>query len=192
MLVMKRPILMVFFVLLIYKAHTQNIVKGVVVDSETENPIEHVNIRLIKTAYVTKTVTNGAFIIVSDNDGNYILEITYQGYETEKFHISFTGRPIDLGTLFFYKNKMKQIDLSNLTLSDDELTNDTSASDNISGLLQASKDVYLRTAAYEFSAAFFKVKGLGSENGALLINGVEFNKISMENHNGATGEDSMI
>ncbi len=174
---MKRAILMVFFACILYNTHAQNIVTGIIVDSETENPIENVKIRFLKTVYLVKTSTDGAFIIACDTDGNYILEITNKGYETEKFPISFAGRPINLGTLFMFKNKTKQINLSVLSLTEDELHTDTGASDNISGLLQASKDVYLRAAAYEFSASFFRVKGLGSENGSLLINGVELNKI---------------
>ena len=174
---MKRTILMVFFAFLIYETHAQNIVTGVVVDSETEYPVENVKIRLLKTGYVAETRIDGAFIITCGTAGNYILEITNHGYESEKFPIYFEGNPIDLGTLFLYKNKTKQINLSVLSLTEDELHADTSASDNISGLLQASKDVYLKTAAYDFSASFFRVKGLGSKNGSLLINGVEMNKI---------------
>ena len=51
------------------------------------------------------------------------------------------------------------VDLFSISLSDDELNDDTSASDNISGLLNSSMDVFYRTAAYEFSSSFFKVRG---------------------------------
>ena len=64
-----------------------------------------------------------------------------------------------------------------ISLSDDELSDDTSGSDNISGLLQSSKDVFFRTAAYEFSSSFFKVRGLDSDNGIVHINGIEMNKL---------------
>ena len=43
--------------------------------------------------------------------------------------------------------------------------------------MQASKDIYLRTAAFEFSSSFFRIKGLDSGNGKVLINGIEMNKI---------------
>jgi hypothetical protein len=174
---MKRTILMVFFAFLCYGITAQNIVKGVVVDSESEKPIEHVEVRLKSKLIGTKTTFNGLFILKNSTNGKYILELKFQGYETQNFSIQFTGNMIDLGTLLFYKNRTKNIDLSVITLSDDELNDDTTSSDNISGLLQASKDIYLRTAAYEFSASFFRVKGLGSENGSILINGIEFNKI---------------
>ena len=68
-------------------------------------------------------------------------------------------------------------DLFSISLSDDELNDDTSGSDNISGLLNSSMDVFYRTAAYEFSPSFFKVRGLDSENANVLINGINMNKM---------------
>ena len=50
------------------------------------------------------------------------------------------------------------VDLFSISLSDDELNDDTSASDNISGLLNSSMDVFYRTAAYEFSSSFLKLE----------------------------------
>ena len=69
------------------------------------------------------------------------------------------------------------VDLFSISLSDDELNDDTSASDNISGLLNSSMDVFYRTAAYEFSSSFFKVRGLDSDNAIVHINGVKMNKL---------------
>ena len=69
------------------------------------------------------------------------------------------------------------VDLFSISLSDDELNDDTSAADNISGLLNSSMDVFYRTAAYEFSSSFFKVRGLDSDNAILQINGVKMNKL---------------
>jgi len=168
---------MVFFAFLCYGITAQNIVKGVVVDSNSEKPIEHVEVKLTLIIKQEKTTSNGGFILKNIANGTYILKLKFEGYETQKFSLQFTGKTIDLGTILFYKNSTKNIDLSIITLSDDELNDETTSSDNISGLLQASKDIYLRTAAYEFSASFFRVKGLGSENGSILINGIEFNKI---------------
>ena len=68
-------------------------------------------------------------------------------------------------------------DLSIIILTDDELNEDVSSADNISGLLQSSMDIFLRTAAFEFSSSFFKVKGFDSRNAKILINGIEMNKI---------------
>ena len=69
------------------------------------------------------------------------------------------------------------VDFFSISLSDDELNDDTSASDNISGLLNSSMDVFYRTAAYEFSSSFFKVRGLDSDNAIVHINGIKMNKL---------------
>ena len=68
-------------------------------------------------------------------------------------------------------------DLFTITLSDDELNDDTSGADNISGLLSSSQDVFQRAAAFEFSSSFFRVRGLNSDNGNVLMNGIEMNKV---------------
>ena len=69
------------------------------------------------------------------------------------------------------------VDLFSISLSDDELSDDTSAADNISGLLNSSMDIFYRTAAYEFSSSFFKVRGLDSDNAIVHINGIKMNKL---------------
>ena len=106
-----------------------------------------------------------------------MIQISYPEYETQNFPVELNGKTIDLGTILLYKDFTEEEDLSTVTLSDDELNDDTIAADNISGLLQASRDIYLRTAAFEFSSSFFRIRGLDSENGKVLINGIEMNKL---------------
>jgi hypothetical protein len=67
--------------------------------------------------------------------------------------------------------------LFTITLSDDELNDDTSGADNISGLLSASQDIFQRAAAFEFSPSFFRLRGLNTDNGTVLMNGIEMNKL---------------
>ena len=67
--------------------------------------------------------------------------------------------------------------LSVINLSDDQFSDENDVLDNISGLLQSTEDVFLRTAAYEFSSSFFRVRGLDSENATVMINGLPMNKM---------------
>ena len=66
--------------------------------------------------------------------------------------------------------------LENL-LDDDLLDDGERSSDNIAGLFQSSKDAYLRAAAFNFSQAWFKVRGYDSSYGVISINGIEMNKL---------------
>ncbi|MBU3011074.1 TonB-dependent receptor [Polaribacter vadi] len=175
---MKKNILSIFMSLfLLCGINAQNIVKGVVADSDSENPLASVLVSVINTNYNQETGSDGVFVIESIPNGTYILEVKLLGYETQNFPIELNGKTIDLGSILLYKDITVDQDLSLITITDDELNDDASAADNISGLLQASRDLYLRTAAYEFSSSFFRIKGLDSENGKVLINGLDMNKL---------------
>lgn len=176
---MKKTVLTVFlFCFFIVGLQAQNIVKGIVVDGDSEKPLHEVTVTLSKSnIYSIKTNKNGAFTLKNLSNGSYILQLNLKGYEIQNFPIELNGKPIDLGTILLYKDFSIDQDLSLITITDDELNDDASAADNITGLLQATRDVYLRTAAFEFSSSFFRIKGLDSGNGKVLINGIEMNKL---------------
>ena len=161
----------------IFGTVAQNVIKGVVVDSEKNTQLKGVAINVKKNTANTVTNDNGVFILQNLTNGSYVLEISLKGYETQNFPVELSGTTVDLGTVLLYEDLREEEDLSTVTLTDDELNDDTSAADNISGLLQASRDIYLRTAAFEFSSSFFRIRGLDSENGKVLINGIEMNKL---------------
>lgn len=50
-------------------------------------------------------------------------------------------------------------------------------SQDVSGLLQSSRDVFTSVAGYNFGNARFRLRGLGSENSIVLINGVRVNDL---------------
>ena len=168
--------LLLFFGI-IFSTSAQNAIKGVIVDSEKNTQLKGVAIKVKKNTISTLTNENGVFILQNLMNGSYVLEISFNGYETQNFPVELSGTTIDLGTILLYEDLTEEEDLSTVTLTDDELNDDTSAADNISGLLQASRDIYLRTAAFEFSSSFFRIRGLDSENGKVLINGIEMNKL---------------
>ncbi|AUC85979.1 TonB-dependent receptor [Polaribacter sp. ALD11] len=173
----KTIVLIVLSLLCCATNYSQNIIKGIVIDNNSENPLSNVLIRVKNTTITSKTTLNGAFEIKNIINGNFILEVKFRSYETQNFPIELNGKPIDLGTILLYKDFIEEQDLSIITITDDQLSNDTGAADNISGLLHASKDIFLRSAAFEFSSSFFKLRGLDSGNGKVLINGIEMNKI---------------
>lgn len=165
------------FLFFVVGVEAQNIVKGVVLNSNSESPIQNVSVSLKDTSKSTVTAADGSFTISGIKNGSYILQIILKGFETQNFPLDFKGNMIDLGTIYLYPDLSEDQDLSIITITDDELNDDSSAADNISGLLQSTRDVFLRTAAFEFSNSFFRIRGLNSENGTVLINGIEMNKL---------------
>ena len=175
---MKRIISFVFMLLFLFsEMNAQNSIKGIVIDNDSKRPLKDVLIQLKNTGRTTTTKEDGAFLMTNLKNGSFILEVQLLGYETQRFPLELNSLPITLGKIRLFKDFKEALDLSIITITDDELYNDANAADNISGLLQASKDIFLRTAAFEFSASFFRIKGLDSGNGKVLINGIEMNKI---------------
>jgi len=61
-----------------------------------------------------------------------------------------------------------------ITLQDSDLDSDDQ-SQNISGLLQSSRDIYISTAGYTFGQTRYRIRGYDSENTYVLMNGVPLN-----------------
>ncbi|WP_458628404.1 carboxypeptidase regulatory-like domain-containing protein [Winogradskyella sp. PC D3.3] len=155
------------------------IIKGSVKDAASSEPIPDVTVTIEETQQTTLTNGFGEFIFSSDVPlGEQILKISKAGYETKRYPIIVNeGQTVDITDMTLDIDVSDVQDMFTITLSDDELNDDTSGADNISGLLSSSLDIFQRTAAFEFSSSFFKVRGLDSENGSVLMNGIEMNKL---------------
>jgi len=84
---------------------------------------------------------------------------------------------LDLGTILLEEDMTTELQLSLVTLTESDLGDDNSGSENTSGLLQASRDVFQQVAAFNWGQARFRVRGLDNEYGNTFINGISMNKI---------------
>ncbi len=156
----------------------QTVVKGLVKDMLTDQPIIGVLVNFEGTQLTTYTNELGAFEFSSGLPlGEQILTLSKVGYLNARYPIIVSeGQTLSIQDMMLSLDNSDD-DLFTITLSDDELNDDTSGADNISGLLSASQDIFQRAAAFEFSSSFFRVRGLNSENGNVLMNGIEMNKL---------------
>lgn len=155
-------------------------VKGKVVDANSSDPLEGVQVRIRNSSFSALTNAEGLFSITGNN-----LPIGEQVLIVEKVDFLLQRLPIIIqnGTTLDISPILLELDLAQveaqigiISLSDNEINTDEAASFNISGLLQASDDVFLQAASFDFSATFFRPRGLDNENGKVLINGIEMNK----------------
>jgi len=155
------------------------VVKGTIVVSNSGKGLEGVLVQLKKTTSSTYTNRKGNFFLEDISKGFAVLELFLEGYISKNIPIKFKeGEELDLGKIELFEDNTKEQLFTTIAISDDELSEDEiGGSDNITGLLQASKDVFLRTAAFNFGQARFKVRGYDSREGTVLLNGVEMNKI---------------
>ena len=157
----------------------QTLIKGSVKEGYSFDPISGVTVTIEETKQTASTNDLGEFIFALNVPlGEQVLRISKIGYTTKRYPIIVNeNQTVNITDITLEVDVSESQDLYTITLSDDELDADTMGSDNISGLLSSSLDVFQRTAAFEFSASFFKLRGLDSDHGSILINGIEMNKI---------------
>jgi len=144
LLVMKKIVMATCLLLASFSVvNGQSVVKGVVLDNDSKKPIKGVLVTIKNTSNNYSTDLNGNFIIKNFQNGKAVLELKLVGYETQNIPIELFDRTLDLGSVFLFKDIIVNQDLSLITLTDDELNDDINSADNISGLLQASKDIFL-------------------------------------------------
>ena len=158
-------------------AQQTTIIKGEVIDALSLKPVFHASVHLQGTSFYAKTDEKGLFGFNNIDLGKYILVIEQNGYIGQSFPITILELGIvDLDQIYLQQDILIEQTDSLLSLTDNDFTNDNFGTENTAGLLQATKDVFLKTAAFEFSSSFFNVRGLGSENGEVLLNGISMNK----------------
>ena len=156
-------------------------IAGKVVDAVNGKPIPDVEIRLENTHFTSKTNIKGMFSIKGEfPPGNQILLVENADFIDQRLPVLFENdKPVNIPLIPLEVDvNEEQLQIGLISLSDQELNADAGDADyTISGLLSASKDAFLKAAAYDFSATFFRPRGLGSEKGIILINGIEMNKL---------------
>ena len=160
-------------------SQTKTSIKGKVIDVTSEKPLKGVKIKIKDTFLVGETNFNGEFNIEKVPIGNQIIQISFEGFNTQNIPITCVENEVyNLGTVFLFQAIHEIQETSIISLSDDDFLNDGDrSSDYIAGLFQSSKDAYLKAAAFNFGQAWFKVRGYDSSYGTISINGIEMNKL---------------
>ncbi len=155
-------------------------VKGRVLDANSNDAVENVVIRIQNSNAGTFTDADGLFSITSASlpQGEQVLIVDKEDYVVQRIPITIqNGQTVNLDPILLQLDLTEvEAQIGIISLSDNDLNEDEGTSFNISGLLQASRDVFLNAAAFDFSATFFRPRGLDNANGKVLINGIEMNK----------------
>ncbi|MNK21349.1 hypothetical protein D3C87_396030 [compost metagenome] len=176
---MVKLLLSTFLLLLTLGSQAQTAsVLGKVIDSKSQEPMPAVTATLQSTSKTALTSTDGFFVLDGIAEGEQILIITYPNYISQTFSLKvISGRPLDLGIIILEEDITAEQQLGLITLTDNDLSDGNNGSENTAGLLQASRDVFQQAAAFNWGQARFKIRGLSSEYGTTLINGITMNRL---------------
>jgi hypothetical protein len=145
-------------------------------------PSAGVRVFLEGTEYSTYTNAEGFFLIPAVPVGEYelVAETPDVGVRTKStINVTQSLVPIDL-RIELGSSVAPEVQAEDVipTITVTEMDNDnTGGAQNISGMLTASRDVYANAAAFNFSTARFRIRGLRAENTQFLINGAPMNDL---------------
>jgi hypothetical protein len=178
---MKKIILSTIFVFYTVFAIGQTTSKltGKVVDSKTQNPMQSVIVSIQNTNLMQLSDSKGKFSFDQIEVGNQFIRIRTIGYKEQLLQIEIKEeKTLDIGTIYLEEDITAEQQLTLITITDNDLSDDNSGSESTAGLLQASRDVFLQAAAFSFGQARFSVRGIDNEYSTILINGVSMNRFS--------------
>ncbi len=108
--------------------------------------------------------------------GPKVLNIQTSDYQFQKFELLLEGHNITLGNIYLERDVTLEKTDNLISLTEADLSDDTETLSTATGLLQATKDLFLSRAAFDFGQAFFRVRGYDSREGQVYLNGILMNK----------------
>lgn len=177
---MKKLVICTLFVMQVVFAWAQQnpSLKGKVVDSKSQKPLQNVVATIQNTNQSSLTNFEGVFVFPVVPEGNQTVQISSTGYTSQTFAIEIKkGETLDLGVVVLEEDITSEQQLALVTITENDLGDDNSGSESTSGLLQASRDAYQQAAAFNWGQARFRIRGLDNEYGTTMINGIVMNKL---------------
>ena len=166
-----------FFLLAGVISAQETVVSGKVISEQLQSPLTNVKVIVEGFNISSNTSSDGSFQLQVKPNSLFILIISADGYTGKRIPIETTIEPLFLGTIALERDiKIEQTD-NLITLTEADLSNDSETIENATGILQATRDIFLTRAAFDFGQAFFRVRGYDSQNGDVLLNGIKMNKI---------------
>jgi hypothetical protein len=175
--------LMFLFSLSAYSQYASE-VKGYIVDSKTQTPLEGVAVILTNQQLSTITGADGGFVLRNVKIGDDRLAVSARSVKTADFPITVPvgAKQVNLGS--FDVETIPQTESGNVVEEETYLANleelDLDADSDVStqginSLILLSNDPYSDLTSYRFSQVRFKARGYGNRYEQTQLSGVEFN-----------------
>ena len=155
---------------------SQNTIKGVVKNSSNQEPVAGVTVTLSVDKSQTTTNQKGEFEFKTDKTGDAVLTFYGSNMINHQLIISINGKVTEIGDVMLMPNvqNSSKEDII-LNISENELDDEGSSSQNVSTLLSSKGDVFTSNASYTFSPMRFRTRGLDGKYNNTYINGILVN-----------------
>ncbi len=187
---MYKLLLSFLFLPLLLNAQSQSLVKGQVIDAQTNKPVAHVQILKAPGTLVAQTNTQGIFQLRLPA-GNYKILFKHPAYQIKTLNLLIKNTGIiDLGDIRLQPKmeKLNPVLIASVTdfVTDDKLPvsqahlkgiqlKDMSANNDLPGILSQAPSVYATKQGGGIGDSRINIRGFSQRNVAVLINGVPVN-----------------
>ncbi len=172
------PLLIFFF----GNVQAQNFsLKGQVQDENTQKPLAGVSVIVQYTNKGGISDAQGFFQIDGLKAGEQVLLFEledYQNYEQEVVVKANEENDIGIVNITAGQDETESQDfIPVITINDDQFSEQDNAAQTVSGLLSASRDVFVNAAAFNLGAARFRIRGYDSNYTGVFMNGIPMNEL---------------
>lgn len=177
---MKKLVFSILFVIQTFFVFAQETssITGKIIDSKTQKTLQSIVVSVQNTTLIKLTNELGVFTIENVPVGEHLVLIRSTGYSQQLINVEVVaGQVLDLGVISLEEDITSEQQLSLVTITETDLGDDNSGSENTAGLLQASRDAFQQASAFNWGQARFRIRGLDNEYAVTMINGVVMNKI---------------
>lgn len=163
-------------------AMAQGGIKGIVQDPASQETLVGVLVEIRGTDFYAQTNVSGTFSIENVPYGQYQVQLSVEGYSNKIMPLEIKDGMQDLGVITMVPS-LKDENLGSedlvptIMLSDQELTDGAAGTETVSGILNASRDIFSQKVAFAFGAARFRVRGYNSDQTQLFMNGAPMNDL---------------
>jgi hypothetical protein len=154
----------------------QGSVTGVITDRGSRSPLQGAVITDASGHELGKSLADGTFSVTAST-GKQMLFIDLAGYEQVIISVTVKeGETADAGTIEMQERAGFMMDLSPININEG-FSEDGFETQSIQGVLSASADIFLSTAAYTFGPVMYRMRGYDNNYRNVSINGFVVNDI---------------
>ncbi|MDE6018355.1 MAG: TonB-dependent receptor [Muribaculaceae bacterium] len=153
-------------------------VKGRLKSSETGAPVADANILLRDQGLFTVSSADGYFSFESCAPGKDMLQIVAFGFEDLYVDIDLKeGATADLGVISLTQSADDNYLMTSdeFIFDEEQVMEDEGLSQNVGTIQGATDDIFYQMSNYNFSAVYYKARGLNSDWQTTYVNGIRFN-----------------
>ena len=156
----------------------QSGLRGKVVDAHSGEVLRGVQVKLTGQGTEVLTDSRGIFFLSPQRPLTLVnCSFFLEGYADRAFTKLDISRGLDMGIVAMEPEPEQAFKENLIPLSETDVFEED-VIEGSSGFLHAGRDIFLNRAAFDFSPAFFRIRGYDNRNAAVFLNGIPMNRFS--------------